>query len=79
VDEDCKVTLRTSLNKAVDEYMESNSSFKMLGRSHVCPECVIENISSEARLVRSEHDLKFVEIRPDLKNIFYSIISSILF
>lgn len=78
VNEDCKATLRTSLNKAVDEYMESNPSFKMLGRSFVCPYCVIDKICSEARFVQSEHDINFVELRPDLKETFYRIVSTAL-
>ena len=66
-----QATLRTSLIKAVDEYMEINPSFQMLDCSFVCPDFVIGKICSEACFIKSEHDLNFVEICLDLKNTFY--------
>ena len=78
VNGDCKATLKNSLSRAVDQYLEKNPSYKMLGRSFVCPDCVIDKICAEARFVQSIDDLNFVGIRPELKSSFYGVVSSVL-
>ena len=78
VNADHKTTLKDSLSKAVDEYMEENPSFNMLGRSFVCPDCVIDNICTQARFIKSQDDLSFVQIHPELKSRFFNVVRNVL-
>ena len=42
LNDNCIATLKDSLIKAVQEFLEEHPSFKMRGRSFVCPDSVIE-------------------------------------
>ena len=78
VDEECKVVLKGALLKAVDAYMAEHTSFLMLGRNFVCPECIIDEICREARFFKSMDDLNITGLRPELKNTFFNIICAVL-
>jgi len=78
VDENWKATLKGALSKAVDDYIASHPAFRMLGRSFVCPDCVIDRVCDEARFAKSADDLNIVGIRPELKNDFYIIVCNLM-
>ena len=78
VDDDCKAMLKSALLKAVDAYISEHASFLMLGRSFVCPDCVINKIRSEAHLFKSIDDFNIVGIRPELKTILYDVVCNVL-
>ena len=78
VNDNCMANLRAGLVKAVEEFLEEHPSFKMLGRSFICPDSVIEKICAEARFINSLEDLNIVGIRPEIKSSLYHVVSSVI-
>ena len=70
VDEACKAVLKNALLKAVDDYLAEHTSFRMLERNFVCPECAIDEICREAHFLTSVEDLNIVGLCPELKALF---------
>lgn len=54
VDKECKHALKDALLKGVEAFMEEHLSYKMLGQSFICPECIIDKICDEARFLSPE-------------------------
>lgn len=78
LNDNCIATLKDSLIKAVEEFLEEHPSFKMLGRSFVCPDSVIEKICAEARFISSIGDFNVVGIRPEIKDTLYHVFNSVV-
>lgn len=76
--EDCMANLRKGLMKAVEDFLDEHHSFKMLGRSFVCPDSVIEKICAEVRFFHSIDDFNIVGIRPEIKNRLYNVVSNVV-
>lgn len=77
VDKECKHALKDALLKGVEAFMEEHPSFKMFGRSFVCPECIINKICDEARFFKSRDDFNIVGLRPELRDPFFKIFCNV--
>ena len=71
------VKLKERLVSAREEYLLKHPDFTMLGVGFVCPDSSIDKICEEAKYIASADNFPSdVQVRSDLKNIFFSIISS---
>ena len=70
--------LKNGLVKVVDNVLEDHPSYKMLGRSFVCPTSVIDKICTEARYINSIDDLNIIGVRPEIKNALYCVVCSVV-
>ena len=79
MNESCMADLRAGLVKAVDDFLEKHPSYKMLGRSFICPDTVIDKICSEAKFLNSIEDLNsIIGLRPEIKSNLFHVVISVL-
>ena len=70
-----KDVLEGKLVAAREDFLKRHSVFKMVGIEFVCPHSTIKTICKEAKYIVNTDDLP-TELRSELKDIFFSIITS---
>ena len=58
--------------------VEENPCFKMVGPEFVCPDVTIDELCSQATYIDSVHDITIFGVKPELKEHFFNVISSVL-
>ena len=70
--------LKTELRAARSRYLRENPSFNMVGPEFVCPDVTIDELCSQATYIDTVKDITIFGIKPELKERFFNVISSIL-
>ena len=78
INDTLRVELKAALMREVDAYITDHPSYRMMGREFVCPECAIDKLCSEARFFRCIEDLDVVQLRPEIRLRFFSVMCSVL-
>lgn len=57
-------------------FLQNHAGFQMIGVDFICPDLIIKKVCEDAKFIVTSDDFP-VELRPELKDIFFSIITSI--
>lgn len=67
--------LKKKLELAREDFLDKHPSFRIVGIDFVCTNLAIEKLCEEAKYLHSADDIP-MEIRPELRDIFFSVIIS---
>ena len=78
ISDELVTNLKTELRAARSRYLEENPSFSMVGPEFVCPDVTIDELCSQATYIDTVSDITIFGIKPELKERFFNVISSVL-
>ena len=79
VTESLESNLKDRLLQERHRYVQDHPAFLFLGEEAVCPDCVIQNICTESRFIKTKEDMTSIYgIRSELSDRFFNVLLDVL-